>query len=112
MGYTVVDASTVMVAYLSHFIQSYAHELPSREEVQQPLDLLGNDFQKRVAGQVSETLTLGTPLQVLRNIFREERRAKRHAYDCGEIGSAGRGESRPRRFYGQGTRRLGLTYCT
>ena len=47
MGYTVVDASTVMVAYLSHFIQSYAHELPklpSRAEVQQPLDLLGNDF--------------------------------------------------------------------
>jgi len=69
MGYTVVDTSTVMVTYLSHVIQSYAHELPGREEVQQLLDNLGRNLQKRVAGRVSETLTLGTLLQVLRNIF-------------------------------------------
>lgn len=64
MGCTVGDSSTVMVAYLSHVIQSYAHELPSCEEVQQLLGIPGRDFQKRVTGQVSETLTLGTLLQV------------------------------------------------
>ena len=60
-----------MVAYLSHVIQSYAHKLPSREEVQRLLGILGRDFQKRVAGQVSETLTLGTLLQV-RAIYSEK----------------------------------------
>ena len=64
MGDTVVDSSTVMVAYLSHVIQSYAHELPRRGEFQQLFGILGRDFQKRVVGQVSETLTLGTLLQV------------------------------------------------
>ena len=111
MGYTVVDASTLMVAYLCHVIQSYAHELPSREEVQQLPDILARDFQKQVADRVSETLTLGTLLLVLRNIFGEQPPATRHVYDRGEIGSGGRGESRPRRFHGWGTRRLEPTYC-
>ena len=111
MGYAVVDATTVMVTYLSHVIQSYAHEVPSRKEVQQLLDILGRKIQKRVAGRVSETSMLGTLLKVLRNIFGEEHPATRHAYDCGEIGSGGRGESRPRRSHGRGTRRPGLIDC-
>jgi len=43
MGCTVVDAIAMIVAYLSQLIQSYAHELPSREEVQQLIAILGRD---------------------------------------------------------------------
>ena len=38
LGYTVVDASTVIATHLSSVIQSHAHELLGHEEVQQLLN--------------------------------------------------------------------------
>src|SRR5690606_18178497 len=40
LGYTVVDASTVIATHLSHVIQTHAHELLGHEEVQQLLNAL------------------------------------------------------------------------
>ena len=71
MGYTVVDASTVMATHLSHVIQTHAHELLGREEVQQLLDTLGKHSPKLVEGLVPETVPLGTLQKVLRNLLEE-----------------------------------------
>jgi flagellar biosynthesis protein FlhA len=71
MGYTVVDASTVIATHISKILQSHAHELLGREEVQQLLDKLGETTPKLVDGLVPETISLGAILQVLQNLLRE-----------------------------------------
>ncbi len=37
-GFTVVDPSTVLITHLTEFIKSYAHEILSRQDVQDLLD--------------------------------------------------------------------------
>ena len=71
MGYTVVDASTVIATHISQILQTHAHELLGREEVQQLLETLGKSTPKLVEGLVPELLSLGTILQVLQNLLRE-----------------------------------------
>jgi flagellar biosynthesis protein FlhA len=72
MGYTVVDTSTVIATHLNHILQTHAHELLGREEVQQLLDNLAKASPKLVDGLVPETLPLGTVQKVLRNLLEEK----------------------------------------
>lgn len=71
MGYTVVDASTVVATHLSQVLQDHAHEILGREEVQQLLDGLAKVSPKLVEDLVPETLSMGVVLQVLRNLLEE-----------------------------------------
>jgi len=71
MGYTVVDASTVVATHLSQVLQEHAHELLGREEVQHLLDGLSKSSPKLVEDLVPNTLTMGVVLQVLRNMLDE-----------------------------------------
>jgi len=71
MGYTVVDASTVVATHLSQVLQEHAHELLGREEVQHLLDSLGKSSPKLVEDLVPNTLPMGVVLQVLRNLLVE-----------------------------------------
>lgn len=71
MGYTVVDASTVIATHLSQILQEHAHEILGREEVQQLLDNLAKASPKLVEDLVPETLPMGVVLQVLRNLLEE-----------------------------------------
>ncbi len=71
LGYTVVDASTVIATHLSHLLQQHAHELLGYEEVQQLLDLLARSSPKLVEDLVPNTLPLGTVLKVLQNLLAE-----------------------------------------
>lgn len=48
MGYTVVDAGTVVATHLSHVLQSHAHELLGYEETQRMLDNLAKTAPKLV----------------------------------------------------------------
>ncbi len=72
MGYTVVDASTVVATHLSQILQNHAHELLGREEVQQLLDKLAKTAPKLVEELVPETLSLGVVLKVLQNLLEEQ----------------------------------------
>ena len=72
MGYTVVDATTVIATHLSHVLQTHAHELLGREEVQQLLDNLARHHPKLVEGLVPDTLPLGVVHKVLRNLLEEK----------------------------------------
>jgi flagellar biosynthesis protein FlhA len=71
MGYTVVDASTVVATHLSQILQDHAYEILGREEVQQLLDSLGKLSPKLVEDLVPNTLSMGVVMQVLRNLLEE-----------------------------------------
>ncbi|HDJ86361.1 MAG TPA: flagellar biosynthesis protein FlhA, partial [Chromatiales bacterium] len=71
MGYTVVDAGTVIATHLSQVIQDHAHELLGHEEIQQLLDLLARSQPKLVENLVPKTLPLGVMLKVLQNLLAE-----------------------------------------
>ncbi|MGH8206340.1 MAG: flagellar biosynthesis protein FlhA, partial [Steroidobacteraceae bacterium] len=59
LGYTVVDASTVIATHLSSVIQAHAHELLGHEEVQQLLNGLAKSAPRLVEDLVPKTLPLG-----------------------------------------------------
>ncbi|NOX09882.1 MAG: flagellar biosynthesis protein FlhA [Gammaproteobacteria bacterium] len=71
MGYTVVDASTVIATHLSQLLQEHAHELLGHEEVQQLLDALARNAPKLVEDLVPKALSLGVLVKVLQNLLQE-----------------------------------------
>jgi flagellar biosynthesis protein FlhA len=71
MGYTVVDAGTVVATHLNHLITSHAAELLGRAEVQALLDHLGKDAPKLVEDLVPKMVSLSTLQKVLQNLLIE-----------------------------------------
>ncbi len=70
-GYTVVDNTTVVATHLSELIKSHAHELLGRQETQNLLDNLANEYPKLVEELVPNLLSLGVVMRVLQNLLRE-----------------------------------------
>ncbi|WP_413460006.1 flagellar biosynthesis protein FlhA [Herbaspirillum huttiense] len=71
MGYTVVDAGTVVATHLNHLITTHAAELLGRQEVQSLLDHLAKEAPKLVEDLVPKMLPLGTLQKVLQNLLLE-----------------------------------------
>ncbi|NLC24382.1 MAG: flagellar biosynthesis protein FlhA, partial [Oxalobacter sp.] len=71
MGYTVVDAGTVVATHLNHLINTYASELLGRQEVQALLDHLQKEAPKLVENLVPDTITLPTLQKILQNLLSE-----------------------------------------
>src|SRR6185503_14554752 len=71
LGFTVVDASTVIATHLSHVVQSHAHELLGHEEVQQLLNALGKNAPKLVEDLTPRLLPLGTVVRTLQGLLAE-----------------------------------------
>ncbi|MDH5391621.1 MAG: flagellar biosynthesis protein FlhA [Gammaproteobacteria bacterium] len=71
LGYTVVDAATVVATHLSQLLQEHAYELIGYEEVQQMLDKLAEGSPKLVEDLVPKTLSLGTIVKVLQSLLKE-----------------------------------------
>lgn len=71
LGYTVVDASTVVATHLNQLLQKHAHELIGHEEVQQMLDRLAKISPKLAEELVPNTLNLSQLLAVLQNLLIE-----------------------------------------
>ncbi|WP_332853054.1 flagellar biosynthesis protein FlhA [Duganella sp. S19_KUP01_CR8] len=71
MGYTVVDAGTVVATHLNHLITTHASELLGRAEVQSLLDHLGKDAPKLVEDLVPKMVSLSTLQKVLQNLLME-----------------------------------------
>ena len=72
LGYTVVDASTVVATHLSQILQEHAHELLGREEVQNMLDKLAKVSPKLVEELVPTAMPLGVVVKVLQNLLAEK----------------------------------------
>ena len=71
MGYTVVDAGTVVATHLNHIILTHAAELLGRQETQQLLDHLAKDAPKLIEELVPKQLPLATVQRVLQNLLEE-----------------------------------------
>ena len=71
LGYTVVDASTVVATHLNQLLQKHAFELIGHEEVQQMLDRLAKISPKLAEELVPNTLNLSQLLAVLQNLLME-----------------------------------------
>ena len=71
MGYTVVDASTVMATHLNHLILSHAAELLGRQETQALLDHMAKDAPKLIDELVPKALPLSAVQRVLQNLLEE-----------------------------------------
>jgi flagellar biosynthesis protein FlhA len=71
MGYTVVDAGTVVATHLNHLITTHAAELLGRNEVQQLLDFVGKDAPKLVEDLVPKLLPFASFQKILQNLLTE-----------------------------------------
>jgi flagellar biosynthesis protein FlhA len=71
MGYTVVDAGTVIATHLNHIISLHAAELLGRQEVQQLLDHISKDSPKLVEDLTPKLLSLSVIQKVLQNLLTE-----------------------------------------
>jgi len=71
LGYTVVDASSVMATHLTEIMRRHLNELLSRQDVSNMLDNLKETNKAVVEEVVPGLLTLGTVHRVLQNLLRE-----------------------------------------
>ncbi len=72
LGYTVVDASTVIATHLSHLLQSHAADLFGHEEAEQMLKALAKSAPKLVETLIPDVVPLGTLVKVLQNLLVEQ----------------------------------------
>ena len=71
LGYTVVDASTVVATHLNHVMLHHAAELLGRQETQALLDHVGKDSPKLVEDLVPKLLPVSTVQRVLQSLLEE-----------------------------------------
>jgi len=71
LGYTVVDAATVVATHLNHVILTHAAELLGRQETQALLDHIAKDAPKLVEDLVPKQMSLATLQRVLQNLLDE-----------------------------------------
>lgn len=71
LGYTVVDASTVVATHLNQIMKTHAHEIIGHQEVQQLLDQLAKTSPKLVESLVPKLIPLSKLLKVLQALLVE-----------------------------------------
>jgi flagellar biosynthesis protein FlhA len=71
LGYTVVDASTVVATHLSEILQNQACELLGHEEVQQLFDMLAKSAPKLVEDLIPNILPMSVVVKILQNLLAE-----------------------------------------
>ena len=72
LGYTVVDAATVVATHLNKIVQKHTNELLGHEEVQKWLDLLADKSPKLVEELVPNTISMNSLLKVLQLLLQEQ----------------------------------------
>ena len=71
-GYTVVDCPTIIATHLTEIIRRHADEILGRQEVQQLIDTIKNDYPAVVNELIGEKkLSIGEIQKVLQNLLRE-----------------------------------------
>ena len=72
LGYTVVDASTVVATHLSKVLKENSYQLLGHDEVQRLLDKLGENAPRLVEGLVPDTIPLSALVKVLQSLLIED----------------------------------------
>ncbi|MCK9518594.1 MAG: flagellar biosynthesis protein FlhA, partial [Dehalococcoidia bacterium] len=71
LGYTVVDAESVLATHLTELVKRFAPDLLSRQDVQNLLENLRHEYPALVEELVPSTLTVGEVQEVLQNLLAE-----------------------------------------
>jgi flagellar biosynthesis protein FlhA len=71
LGFTVVDASTVVATHLSHLMQNHSHELLGHDDVQQLLATVAKTAPKLAEDIVPKVLPLAIVVKVLQALLAE-----------------------------------------
>jgi flagellar biosynthesis protein FlhA len=71
LGYTVVDAASVVATHLGELLRKNSHELLGRAETQEILDIFARSNPGLVDELIPNLLPLGEVIKVLRNLLRE-----------------------------------------
>ncbi|MDQ4422373.1 MAG: flagellar biosynthesis protein FlhA [Thalassolituus sp.] len=72
LGYTVVDASTVVATHMNQKLQTHAHELIGHEDAQHLVDMLAKTSPKLAEELVPNKVSISQLLAVLQNLLREQ----------------------------------------
>lgn len=72
LGYTVVDASTVIATHMNQLLQKHIQELLGHEEVQQMIDRLAKHSPKLAEVLVPDTVSMAILLKVLKTLLGEQ----------------------------------------
>ena len=72
MGYTVVDASTVVATHINHLMSSHAADLLGRQELQALLDHIAVDSPKLIEDLIPKAIPLITLQKILQNLLFED----------------------------------------
>ena len=72
LGYTVVDASTVVATHLNQLLQRHVDEFLGHEEVQQMLDRLGSHSPRLADALVPDAVPMNMLIKVLRSLLLED----------------------------------------
>ncbi len=70
-GYTVVDATTVLITHLTEIIRGHAAELLTREETQQLIEAAREDAPTVVGELIPEVMSIGEVQKVMQNLLLE-----------------------------------------
>ena len=70
-GYTVVDATTVLITHITELVRTYAPELLTRQETQELLDAAKQEASTVVNELVPDVMGVGDIQKVLQNLLRE-----------------------------------------
>ncbi len=70
--YTVVDSGTVLITHLTEFIKSHAHEILSRQDVQDLLNVVRENNEALVNELVPDLLLTGDIQKVLQSLLKEK----------------------------------------
>jgi len=71
LGYTVVDASSVIATHMTQVLKQHLHELLGHDDVQQLLDSLAKSAPRLIENLVPKALPLSVVLKVLQNLLEE-----------------------------------------
>ena len=71
LGYTVVDAATVLATHVTELIHTHAHEMLNRQEVQTLMDMVTKNQPKLVDELIPNIIQLGGVQKVLQGLLRE-----------------------------------------
>ncbi len=71
LGYTVVDAATVVATHISQLLTNNAAKLLGYEEVQQLMNMLAKHSPKLVDGFIPDVMPLGSVVKVMQNLLNE-----------------------------------------
>ena len=72
LGYTVVDASTVVATHINQIMLENAADLLGHDEVQKLVDLLGETSPKLIEQLIPNAISLSGLLRILKNLLREK----------------------------------------